>query len=256
MKEFALKILKAKSGKTYLFFVGQAGFILKSKQGQLLGVDLYLSDCVERIEGNMGFKRLLPKIIGSNDLVFEAIIATHSHYDHFDIDSIPELMSNSKTKLYASTKCKQEILNLRMSGEHIIYVCSGNKYIMGDYILEFIPCNHGEAAPDAVGVIITVDDKKIYIAGDTCFRNDEAEKYIKNKNFDVMIAPINGAYGNMNERECAKLSSFVNPEITIPCHYGMFAAHGGNPGLFIKEMQVICPQNRYFLMSLGEGIIL
>ena len=60
MNNFAIKIRTAPLGKTYLFSVGQAGYIMKSKSGQLLGVDLYLSDCVERIEGHMGYKRMLP----------------------------------------------------------------------------------------------------------------------------------------------------------------------------------------------------
>ena len=46
MKDFAIKVLTANLGKTYLFSTGQAGFIIKSKSGQLLGIDLYLSDCV------------------------------------------------------------------------------------------------------------------------------------------------------------------------------------------------------------------
>ena len=50
MSEFSIKVLTAPLGKTYFFTTGQAGFILKSKTGQLLGLDLYLSDCVERIE--------------------------------------------------------------------------------------------------------------------------------------------------------------------------------------------------------------
>ena len=50
MNDFALKVLTAPAGKTYIFSLGQAGFIIKSKSGQLLAIDLYLSDCVERIE--------------------------------------------------------------------------------------------------------------------------------------------------------------------------------------------------------------
>ena len=50
MLNFATKILTAPLGKTHLFSVGQAGFIIKSSSGQLLGIDMYLTDCVERVE--------------------------------------------------------------------------------------------------------------------------------------------------------------------------------------------------------------
>ena len=95
MNEFTLKVLTAPEGSTYLFSVGQAGYIIKSKSGQLLGIDLYLSDCVERVEGNMGFKRLLPRILNPYDINFDLVIATHPHLDHFDMDSIPELLANN-----------------------------------------------------------------------------------------------------------------------------------------------------------------
>jgi len=32
--------------------------------------------------------------------------------------------------------------------------------------------DHGEYSPDAIGVIIDIDGKKIYFTGDTCFRPD------------------------------------------------------------------------------------
>ena len=105
MTDFAIQVLTAPIGKTHLFSVGQAGFIIKSAGGQLLAMDLYLSDCVERVEGNAGFKRLLPKILCPMDLQFDAVVATHFHRDHFDIDAVPSLMSNGKTRLFASEDC-------------------------------------------------------------------------------------------------------------------------------------------------------
>ena len=99
---------------------------------------------------------------------------------------------------------------------------------------------------------ITVDHKKIYEAGDTCLRLDRVEAYKKKGPFDVLIAPINGAYGNMNEQECARLSNALNPKITIPCHYGMFASHGGDPGKFYQIMTEQYPEQKFLLMAQGE----
>ena len=67
---------------------------------------------------------------------------------------------------------------------------------------------------------------------------------------------INGAYGNLNEQDCARLSKAVQPHLTIPCHYGMFASHGGDPGVFRRYMQEECPENAYLLMQMGEQYIL
>lgn len=252
MNDLAIKVLTAPLGKTYLFSVGQAGYIVKSKSGQLLGIDLYLSECVERVEGNVGFKRLLPKVLSAFDLEFDIVITTHPHKDHFDIDSVPELMSNGKSELYASMDCRELINELEMTEKNVQYVKPGYSTAKGDFKLDFINCDHGSGAPDAVGVIITVDGKKIVEVGDTCLRLDWTSEYLSQGNLDVLIAPINGAYGNLNEEECAVLANHLKPEVTIPCHYGMFASHGGNPGKFYEIMKSQYPENKFLLMAQGE----
>lgn len=256
MNDFSTKVLTAPLGKTYLFSVGQAGYIIKSKSGQLLGIDMYLSECVERVEGHVGFKRLLPKILSPFELDFDVIITTHPHVDHFDIDVVPELMSNTQTKLFASIDCEELVEALKMKDENITYVTPEESFEVGDFKLDFINCDHGTGSPDAVGVIITVDGKRILEVGDTCLRLDRKEEYLSLGHIDVLIAPINGAYGNLNEEECAKLADAIKPGITVPCHYGMFASHGGNPGEFFRIMTEQYPENKFLLMAQGEKTII
>lgn len=256
MNEFAMRVLTAPLGKTYLFSVGQAGYIIKSKSGQLLAIDLYLSDCVERIEGHMGYKRMLPKILNPDELEFDVVIATHSHKDHFDDDAIPALMANRRTHLFASVECERDVKRLGMFEEHISYVKPGESYTQGDFLMEFVSCDHGLGAPDAVGVVVTVDGKKIYEAGDTRLRLDRVEEYLEKGPFDVMIAPINGMYGNLSSEDCAKLADALQPKLTVPCHYGMFASHMGAPGEFYNMMTEQYPNRRLLIMTQGEKYVI
>ena len=228
--------MTAPIGKTHIFSVGQAGFIIKSASGQLLAIDLYLSDCVERYEGNTGFKRLLPHILEPDELFLDVVICTHPHLDHFDVDSIPFIMSNSRTKLFCSIDCKNHIerLGLEYYNDNISYVKPLESYSVGDFSIRFVNCDHGLGAPDAVGVVVTVDNKTIYEAGDTCLRLDRLDEIIRP--IDMLIAPINGAYGNLNEEECSLLAENLRPMLTVPCHYGMFASHHGDVGKFIQIM--------------------
>lgn len=254
MRDFATKVMTAQAGRTHLFSTGQAGFIIKSSSGQLLAIDLYLSDCVERAEGNEGFKRLLPHILDFNELAFDVIICTHPHLDHFDIDAVPEMVANKKTKLFCSTDCAKLIdsSHLDYYSNQISYVKPGDRIQVGDFDILFTECDHGTAAPDAVGVIVTVDGKRIFEAGDTCLRLDRVGDIPQP--VDVMIAPINGAFGNLNEEECCILASAVRPKLTIPCHYGMFASHHGDVGMFydlIKETDL-----PFLIMQQGEQLIL
>ena len=254
MNDYTARVLSARQGVTWLFSVGQAGYIVKSKSGQLLAIDMYLSECGERIENTIGFKRLLPRILEPAEIGFDVVIATHPHFDHFDMDSMPIIMSNPNTQLYASVDCEKEMDRLGMRKNNAMFVAPGDHQVSGDFDIDFINCDHGTGAPDAFGVIISVDGLRICETGDTCLRIDRASEYLKQGSLDILIGPINGAYGNMNEKDFATLCGAVKPKLAIPCHYGMFAAHGGNPGLFMMEMNEKFPDVNYTLLRMGEEI--
>ena len=224
-------------GETCLYSLGQAGFIVKNKSGNMLAIDPYLSDCVEELEGHIGFKRLLPKIVQPAELELDVIIATHAHLDHYDKDSIPDLIKPSETRLFASDGCKEYAIEQGLDQTRVQYVAPGDKVNFGGFDIEFIPCDHGDAAPDAFGVIIETDGRVICETGDTCLREDYKGSYLSRGSLDILIAPINGAYGNMDEKDCARLAELVKPRVTIPCHYGMFASHGGDIGRFYEIMR-------------------
>lgn len=251
MPDFATEVLAAAHGKTHLFSVGQAGFIIKSASGQLLSIDLYLSDCVERVEGHKNYKRMLPKILSPYELAFDAVITTHFHKDHFDDDSIPELISNGSTKLFAAYDCKEDAARLGLNESTITYVKPNEHYDCGDFSIDFVDCDHGAGAPLAVGAVITVDSKRIYEAGDTCLRMDRVESLRKLGAFDAVIGPINGKYGNMNADEFAEFAHSLGG-LAIPCHYGMFPDHGGDPGRFYRIMTEQYPDQKFLIMTLGE----
>ena len=256
MKEFS-DILKNINNGTYLFFLGQAGFVIKNKAGKTLAIDLCLSDYTEKMEGHIGFKRLLPKLLNGDEIDINIIVATHGHADHFDVDAIGNLMRNDISRLVVSEGCKDLVKKLDIDDKRVVYVCPGDMYEYEGFCLHFVNCDHGTSAPDAVGIVVEVDGKMIYEAGDTCFRPDIAEQIKKQySSLDVVIAPINGKFGNMNEEECAEYISILSPKMAVPCHYGMFASHGGDVGLFYD---IMC--KRYYnqdinLMAQGEMMVL
>lgn len=250
MLDLAMRVLTARAGQTHLFATGQAGFIIKSANERLLAIDLCLSECVERLEGHCGYKRLLPELLKPTDLNFDVVICTHPHLDHFDIDTVPALLANKKTKLFCSLECGKLIKQLQLDyyNDQIVYVKPGEQFAIGGFHILFVNCDHGTGAPDAVGVVVQVDGKTIYEAGDTCLRLDRVDEIPQP--LDMLIAPINGAYGNLNEKECATLAEALRPKVTIPCHYGMFASHHGDVGLFYDIMKE--KQLPFLLMQQGE----
>ncbi|MBQ8897835.1 MAG: MBL fold metallo-hydrolase [Clostridia bacterium] len=235
-----------------LTFAGQAGFILQTASGYRVGIDLYLSDCCRRY---FGFKRLMPFLFTPEELMLDLLIATHAHYDHFDPDSIPRILSNKKTKMLLAADCAEEVEKLGIDGTRAEYIKENEVFENRCIRVEAMPCDHGKETPLAIGLLFTVGDRRIYLAGDTCFRED----YFSNpklKNCDIMIMPINGAFGNLNEAQGAKAAGIVSPKLCIPCHYWNFAEHGGDPRLFCREMDENHADIPYLLMRPGEEILL
>lgn len=235
-----------------VFFMGQAGFLLKSPSGCLLGVDLYLSNCCERY---FGFKRLMPQLLLPGELVLDALVASHAHYDHFDVDSVPMLLSAPKTHLYTAADGVTECERLGIPREKYTVLHREKPIRAGDFTILPVDCDHGELAPDALGLYISCGEKAVYLAGDTCFREDLARR-MSRLPITLAAAPINGAFGNMNSEEAARFFDIVRPKLCVPCHYWNFAQHMGDPNAFIEAMGRLPSPPAYLLMYPGEEICL
>ena len=254
MKSVKESILNANLGKTWLFWLGQAGFVIKSASGKLLGIDLYLSECVEPVEGHVGYHRLMPQIIDPAELELDVVIATHFHRDHFDIDAMPLLMANGKTQLFCAFDCKDDVERLGIDQNRTTFVKPGDSVDCTDFHIVFIHSDHGAGAPLEVAPIVAVDGKHILEVGDTSLHLEWKDEYLKTGDLDVLIAPINGAYGNLTEQENVTLTKALQPKLTVPCHFGMFASHGGHPGLWKDLIEQQMPKQLFKIFTMGEGI--
>jgi len=75
-------------------------------------------------------------------------------------------------------------------------------------------------------------------------------------NPDLLILPINGAFGNLDETQASQYARLLQPKCTIPSHYWNFAEHGGNPYIFMEQMKDMAPHLFYKVMRMGEHIII
>lgn len=253
MNDFAVNVLTKNVPKSCVavFFLGQAGFVIKTDENKLIAIDPYLSDCCNRY---FGFKRLMPYILKPDELELDYLLVSHAHYDHFDPDSVPVLMSNGKTEMIGAYDTKAECERLNISG-NVTYIASGDTVSRGNIKVTAVPCDHGELAPDAVGLLIEVGNKKIYYMGDTAYRTDLLDNKLLT-DIDLLILPINGAFGNLDEKQAADIAGKIKAGKTVPCHYWNFAEHGGNPDIFAKEMKESAPKLDTVLMRPGECTVI
>lgn len=234
-----------------IVWLGQAGFLIRDSMGNSLAIDIYLSDSCERIAG---FKRLMPAIIKPEQMKIDILLATHNHPDHLDTDTVPTVMSNPKTILVGPISVIEACEKMGLEKSRMTCLKIGEEIKINNTGIKAVYADHGELAPDAVGFLITIDGVKIYFTGDTGFCPEKLTDAIQFKP-DIIIPPINGAYGNLNSEEAAKLTGETGANISIPCHFWTFKEHGGNPQAFFEAMKVYAPNCEVKFLTPGEVYI-
>jgi L-ascorbate 6-phosphate lactonase len=240
---------KVSQGEVALFYLAQAGFCLKTAKETVIGIDLYLSDCCERM---FGFKRLIPAVVKAEELSLDILASTHAHADHLDPDALAVFAKNLKTIFVGAKDCREIYEQAGIAGARFVTLAEGDERQEKDIRFRAIYADHGELAPQAMGLLMTIDGINIYHTGDTALRAEKILASLGKTKIDVMIAPINGAFGNLNAKEACELAKAVKPGMIIASHYGMFEAHGGDPKEFLREAKSLPKTIEAVVMKVGE----
>ena len=143
------------------------------------------------------------------------IFITHSHWDHFDLDSINNLV-NEKTIIIGPSsvieKLDSNYKTLEVKPENIYNLDNISFMTVPAYNIDkdFHPKDAGY-----VGYIVTLNNVTYYIAGDTDVLDEL--KVIK---ADVIFLPVGGTY-TMTREEAVELANTIKPKYAIPIHYGL-----------------------------------
>lgn len=256
--ELALQIkeLRVEPGSLAIFWLAQAGFVYKTPRGAIVYVDVYLSDCVHRQLSDVlyGFKRIMTAPLAPEEVEADVVVCTHSHPDHFDYDAIPVFACNPKIHFVAAPDCRAEFEKLGVPEERYTIIHEGETLTFADVSLTGVFADHGDLAPEALGVIVRSGDIKVWQVADTAYRPDKWQDIFA-AGVDVIIPPINGAYGNLDGVEAAWLAHDAHARVAIPCHFWMFAEHGGSPAQFLEACKEVAPEVRPHLMAQGELLV-
>lgn len=160
----------------------------------------------------------------------DIIFITHSHYDHFDIESINKI-KNDETIVVAPSSMKEEVNNIKF--KDYIFLNPGEEIELSNINIKTIPAYNLEKSfhpreNNWLGYIITNNDISYYIAGDT-----DKTKESENVKCDIAFIPIGGYY-TMDVTDAAALARTINPKVVIPIHYGSIIGNRED-GLRLKE---------------------
>jgi L-ascorbate metabolism protein UlaG (beta-lactamase superfamily) len=198
-KGFETDIIKTSAGDLKITFLGH-GTLIFNFGGKVIHVDPYSA---------LADYNILPKA--------DIILLTHEHRDHLDLKALNTVRTEKTVVMLTETCAKQVQGGIVMmnsdvktaEGLKIEAVPAANIVHKRDTGQPFHPKGLGN------GYIITLGDKRVYVAGDT--ENVPEMKGLKN--IDIAFLPMNLPY-TMTPEMVAEAAKTFKPKILYPYHFG------------------------------------
>lgn len=226
-------------GTVNLFWLGQAGFALRTADG-LAVIDPYLSDALAEKYQGAHFKhtRMMPPPVGADELRgVDLLLATHAHSDHLDPGSVGKIMEhNPGCRLACPAGVVPTALERGADRDRTVGMRVMERRRFGPFTVELLPSAHEELKVDENGdtayggFIIEAEGVKIYHSGD-CVPFAGLAAMVKERGVDVALLPVNGrdaerrargVPGNFTLDEAALLCLEAGVSHLLPHHFGMF----------------------------------
>jgi len=192
-------LISTNAGPVEITFIGH-GTLMLSFQGKIIHVDPY---------SRLADYAVLPRA--------DLVLITHEHGDHLDEKAL-ELLNKTGTQVICTEKCATTF-------KGGIVMKNGESRTIDRVKIEVVPAYNIVNKRDATqvyhpkgagnGYVLTLGDKRIYIAGDT--ENTPEMKALKN--IDVAFLPMNLPYTMTPEMVADAVRAF-KPKILYPYHYG------------------------------------
>ncbi len=185
------------------------------------------------------------RIAGSKVLYFDAfeikeeqhdadfIFVTHEHFDHFDVNSINNIIT-PESKIIAPLSMKKKLLSdLKIEEGRCLFCEPGEEIEVEGVKIKAIPAYNilkpfHMKSSKWVGYLVDMDEKSYYIAGDT-----DANEDVRNVKCDVALLPVGGKF-TMDYKQATELVCEMKPKAVIPTHYGEVVGKPTNGADFMK----------------------
>ncbi len=191
--KFASDVFKTSGGDLRITFIGH-GTLMMDFAGKVIHIDpvsMYADYSA------------MPKA--------DLILVTHEHGDHLDAKAI-QAVSTGKTVLVMNAAAAKGFPNA-------VVMKNGDTKTVAGITVEAVPAYNLEkpfhAKGNGNGYILTLGDKRVYVAGDT----ENVPEIKALKQIDIAFLPMNQPY-TMTPEQVADVARAMRPKVLYPYHYG------------------------------------
>jgi len=237
---------KIPSNHIAIWWIGQAGYIVKTPKGKVVFIDAYLSG---------GSIRMVPPPLEPEEIDCDLYLCTHNHEDHADLKSISRINKKEDMTFVGPRNVVKSLLELGINRDNIREVNVGESVDLAGVKVRGTFCiPTDDTVLDSIGFLLQTEDGiTLYHSGDTGFH--DFLFYLSKYPIDVMMVCINGGFGNMGIDEAVKLTRYLRPRVIIPNHYGMFAFSTVDPVLFRNRLEGTRAEAPCKILEMGEKYV-
>jgi L-ascorbate metabolism protein UlaG (beta-lactamase superfamily) len=220
-----------------LTYHGHSVFEIKTKEHSLVIDPFFNGNCNAKIK--------------PSDVKADYIILTHAHGDH--LGDTFEIAKNNDATVIAVNELANYVAENGLKA-HNMHIGGGYNFPFGR--VKFTIAHHGSSSPDGrymgepAGVVLSINGKNIYHAGDTGLFLDM--KLIGEITpLDAALLPIGDNF-TMGIDDAVKAVEFLNPKLAVPMHYNTFGVIEADPQEFKRKVESI--GKKCTIIPFGESI--
>ena len=192
--------------------------------------------------GHDGFRIKNSKTVYIDPYVMETgenaniILISHEHFDHCSPGIIKKIVTPNTT-IITTALVKRQLSGTKT--KEIRGAKPGEKILVDAVSVETVPAYNlnkfrspgqpfHSKQEEMLGFIVTINDVRIYHAGDT-----DSVPEMEGMNVDIACLPVSGTYV-MTAEEAAEAAGRIKPKIAIPMHYGSIVGDESDAERFKK----------------------